>query len=312
MTKHARILRSTAVGVAAAIAVILLSATPALAAKPAGNGNNPPSSHGGGSSTPTGNDISWPQCGGTFPSGQAFGIVGVNGGLANDPNPCLGLYGSGAVTTSELYWATRSSGTTTQPKASLYVNTADPGNAVTDWPSSGTTPDGTCTTVSGNSIGQNSNACAWQYGYNKASQDGSWLTGAAASVNSLLGSSGTSIYASPSAYPWWLDIETGNTWQSGTNGLAMNVADIQGMLAGLASFGSMTYPIGIYSTSSQWGTIVGAEALGSISGLPDWIPGARTLSGATKNCGLPTFTNGTVAVTQWFGSPYDGDYSCSA
>jgi len=296
MTNHTRILRSTAVGAAAA-----------LAAKPAGNGKNP--------STPTGNDISWPQCGGTFPSGQAFGIVGVNGGLANDPNPCLGSTGTNPAT-SELYWAqTTSVGGTSQLKASLYVNTADPGNTVADWPSASTSnpdndPYGMCDgATAGSVVGADSQACAWQYGYNKAVQDGSWLTTAAASVNSLVGSS---VTASPSAYPWWLDIETGNTWQSGTNGLAMNVADIQGMLAGLASFGSMTYPIGIYSTSSQWGTIVGAEALGSISGLPDWIPGASTLSGATKNCGLPTFTNGTVAVTQWFGSPYDGDYSCLA
>jgi hypothetical protein len=36
-----------------------------------------------------GNDVSWPQCGKTLPSGQAFGIVGVIGGLANNTNPCF-------------------------------------------------------------------------------------------------------------------------------------------------------------------------------------------------------------------------------
>lgn len=49
--------------------------------------------HGGGSGfapAVTGNDISYPQCGAAFPSSPAFGIVGVNGGLANDLNPCLG------------------------------------------------------------------------------------------------------------------------------------------------------------------------------------------------------------------------------
>ncbi|HUY54195.1 MAG TPA: hypothetical protein VMV23_03440, partial [Candidatus Nanopelagicaceae bacterium] len=87
--------------------------------------------------------------------------------------------------------------------------------------------------------------------------------------------------------------------------------------AGLAAAGAgtSTSSIGIYSTSSQWGTIVGtqnAATLGSLVGLPDWIPGASSLTGAQTSCSLPTFTSGKVAVTQWFGSPYDGDWSCSA
>jgi hypothetical protein len=78
------------------------------------------------SSTPAGNDVSYPQCGKTLPSGQAFGLVGVNDGLANTTNPCLA---------TEIVWAQTSSGTTSQPKASLYANTANPGNlGVADWP----------------------------------------------------------------------------------------------------------------------------------------------------------------------------------
>ena len=69
--QRTRMLRSTAL----AAALLLLGATPALAAGKPGK-----------TSTATGNDISYPQCGGSFPSGQAFGIVGVNDGLVNDTN----------------------------------------------------------------------------------------------------------------------------------------------------------------------------------------------------------------------------------
>ncbi|HZC74863.1 MAG TPA: hypothetical protein VE220_02720, partial [Gaiellaceae bacterium] len=37
----------------------------------------------GGSSPTTGFDVSYPQCSGSYPSNPLFGIVGVNGGLAN-------------------------------------------------------------------------------------------------------------------------------------------------------------------------------------------------------------------------------------
>src|SRR4051794_41440597 len=36
-----------------------------------------------------GNDISWPQCGGAFPTKAGFGIVVVNGGRPFTQNPCL-------------------------------------------------------------------------------------------------------------------------------------------------------------------------------------------------------------------------------
>lgn len=298
------------ISVSGLVALVLLLglASPAFALKPAHAGG----SGGGGSQTPTGNDISWPQCGGSFPSGQAFGIVGVNDGLANNLNPCLGPDSS--VSQSELYWAaTTSSGTTTQPDASLYVNTADPGDTVGDWPTTGTTPVGTC-------LGDNTTACAWQYGYNKAAQDAAWLSEEATAINAK---GSTTVSTSPGAYPWWLDVETGNTWQSGSNGLAMNVADLQGMVAGLQAAGVDTTsttpnpsPIGVYSTASQWQTITGLTAASAFSGgslynLPVWIPGARGLSGAESNCSQTPFTGATsVTLTQWFGHPFDGDYAC--
>ena len=96
--------RRTAVGlvVQASVVVALMFATaaPAIAAKPSHGGGG---GGGGSGSTTTGYDISYPQCGTSFPSSTAFGIVGVNGGLASDLNPCLGPASS--YTQSELYWA---------------------------------------------------------------------------------------------------------------------------------------------------------------------------------------------------------------
>ncbi len=274
-----------------------------------------------GSASTSGNDISYPQCGKTFPSGQAFGIVGLNGGLANDLNPCFGPSASYPVAKSELYWAvaTSTGAVAAQPKASLYLNTADPGNSyngspITDWPTSGTTPYGSCTTTtistsSGSyTVGQNTPACAWQYGYDKASTDVSWLASAANAIDAA--GPAVTVPSSASAYPWWLDVETVNTWQTGTGGQAMNVADLEGMIAALRAAGATT--TGIYSTSAQWSQITGSavSSTSSLNGLPDWIPGARTSSAATSNCGQTSFTVGTVTLTQWIARSVDYDHFC--
>jgi hypothetical protein len=292
----------------------MAGAVPAFAAKPAGHGGG----GGGGTSTPTGNDVSYPQCGSSLPAKAAFGIVGVTGGLANDLNPCFGPSSSyPSYTQSELYWAVASSvGGTSQPKASLYVNTADPGNVyngtpITDWPTSGTTPYGSCSTITVTlsngtyTVGQNSDACAWQYGYNKATQDAGWLAAAATAIDDQ--SPPVSVATAAGSYPWWLDVETANSWQSDKT---MNVADLQGMIGGLGSAGATT--IGAYSTASQWNSITGGTGSdsGSLYRIPDWVPGARDLSAAQANCAQASFTGGTVTVTQWFGRPDDGDYAC--
>ena len=217
----------------------------------------------------TGYDISYPQCNVSYPSGQAFGIVGVNGGLANDPNRCL---------SSELAWAAASPGLTSpaQPAASLYINTADPGNGVADWPTpangtaSGSTPYGSCD-------GSWSTACAYLYG----EQRGSYSYGLAAAAGSGV---------SPATAPWWLDIETANSWAtsaSSSNWAALNIATIRGFVAGLQSAGA-TGAVGFYSTASQWRAITGLTAATSPSYFPasnpDWIGGAGSLSNAQSNC----------------------------
>jgi hypothetical protein len=282
----------------------------------------PPSAR---SSKTTGNDISYPQCGKAFPSGQAFGLVGVNGGLANDPNPCLGPYRSGGVATSELYWAetTSTGAVASQPKAGLYVNTADPANtyngqAIADWPKDnsggGSDPYGACTTDS-SGLGADSTACAWQYGWNLAQQDAQVFFAPAATAL------GGKVSTNPGDYRWWLDIETVNSWQSGTFGQEMNNADIEGMVAYLslltASGSTIPPQVGIYSTSSQWASVTGGSTViasgtagASISDLPGWVAGARALSAATRNCSGAAFSGGGLQLSQWIANPFDGDVAC--
>jgi hypothetical protein len=233
------------------------------------------------SSTPTGNDVSYPQCGKKLPSGQAFGIVGVNDGLANTTNPCLA---------KEIAWAQASSGATSQPPVSLYVNTANPGNLVADWPKNNTDPSGnTVTDPYGSCTGGDDQACAWQYGWNMADLDAQFRG-----------------VSNPGSYRWWLDVETINSWEPSTQ---HNRADLEGMVAYFKHLGS---DVGIYSTASQWGQIAGTVPSGTpLDSLKDWIPGARTLSQAKANCGSAPLTGGgQVTVTQWTTSPADSDYSC--
>ena len=237
----------------------------------------------GGSAT-SGYDISYPQCGSAYPTGQKFGLVGVNGGLANDANPCL---------SSQLAWAAGSSGQSNQPGTSLYINTANPGPSVADWPaSSGSTPYGTCS-------GGWTQACAYAYGQARAH----YSYGLVSAINQSLASGA----------PWWLDIETGNSWAtSATSGYTgLNIATIQGFVAGLQSSGA-TGSVGVYSTAPQWQTITGLNATSSqayFASQPDWVAGARTLRQAQSNC-LASFTGGHVSLAQYPAGGFDGDYAC--
>ena len=284
----------------AVLAATLLATAAAPVAEAKGGHSQPPKT-----SSPSGNDIGWPQCGGAYPHGQAFGIVGLNDGLANNLNPCLA---------SELAWAAASVGGTAVKLASLYVNTADPGQVIdqiSDWPTDNVDPAGNNEDPQASGAffpdpygacgGTDTAACSWQYGWDRAVADVLWLES----------TTGTGFSTAPSSYPWWLDVETANTWESGSSGaLANNTADLEGMVAALQAFGGVA-SVGVYSTSYQWGVITGGTSSAStLAKLPDWIPGARTQSGAQSNCSLPSFTGGRVLIAQWFGK-FDGDVSCT-
>src|SRR4051794_41854346 len=65
-----------------------------------------------------GYDVSHPQCDESLPTGQAFGVVGVNGGLATTAHPRL---------SSPLQWAWRAPrAVAAPPQAQPYVDTAHP------------------------------------------------------------------------------------------------------------------------------------------------------------------------------------------
>jgi hypothetical protein len=268
MTKF--LFRLYSIGIATAF--IFASGATALAAKPAPAPAPAP--------TPLGNDISWPQCGKTLPKGQAFGVVGVNNGLANTSNPCFA---------SELSWAQKSVGGTGQDKVALYVNTANPGLTGSWWPTSNTYAGTTVDSQYGTCDGSDSAACAYVYGYAKAYDD--------ANVRGV---------ANPSGYLWWLDVETGNSWETNK---AANTADLEGMTAYFQSIGAR---VGIYSTSSQWGQIAGVpSSTSNLRNLLSWIPGARSQSSAQAYCSLAPLTPGsTVTMTQFVSKNLDYDFSC--
>jgi hypothetical protein len=241
-----------------------------------------------GSSSPTiGYDVSYPQCSGSHPSNPLFGIVGVNGGLANNANRCLG---------DELHWARGAPGQKRpkQPPLSLYIDTGDPGgHHVADWPRGGTTPAyGSCNSLL-------TNACSYLYGQQRA----------AASYRLV---AALDPVAAKTA-PWWLDVELTASW-AGT--YQLNIAALHGFVAGLRNAGA-TGPVGIYSTGAQWKDITGLTAQTTATAfagrLPDWVSGtAATLTQARQNCSGGGFTGVAPTLAQYRIGPLDADLRCAA
>jgi hypothetical protein len=238
--------------------------------------------------TSTGFDISYPQCGGGFPSPAGFGIVGVNDGHPLTTNPCLA---------SELGWAAATSNAT----PAFYLNTDSPGPADTSaWPTSQQTPE-VCT-------GGNSPACSYDYGWNAA----------VLSFSNAVSAETTDGSSSPTSQAvganWWLDVETGNHWETEESGYgatkasdAIDQAELQGTIAYLSSVGVVS--IGIYSTSRQWTTITGGGET-TFSKWQAWMPGYASLAAAQAACSTPSFNGGRVAMIQYPSRGLDGDYVC--
>jgi hypothetical protein len=236
----------------------------------------------------TGYDISWPQCNSVFPPSPGFAVVGVNDGAPFSVNKCLD---------QELRWAQGA----TNPVPAFYLNTGNGGPIGNgDWPSTQHSPK-VCR-------GANSVPCAYDYGWNAG----------VASYADVVQAENLDGVASPNvaaiASPWWLDVETGNAWETkaGSYGpSAASAANDAAMLDGEVAYLQSAHvsSIGFYSTSSMWKGITGGSVT-ALSALPVWIPGAGDIVQAQANCTLPSFTGGRVALIQYPSRGYDGDYVC--
>ncbi len=238
--------------------------------------------------TSLGVDVSWPQCGATLPTSIGFAVVGVNDGRTMTTNPCLA---------TEIAWAQ----TTTSASPAFYANTGNPGPLNnTSWPTSQQTPQ-VCP-------GDDSVACSYDWGWNAAQN--SFQNAVVAETQ--LGASSPSTAAA--AVPWWLDVETANSWESLGTGtaptsaqLANDLAVIQGEVASFTALGVSS--VGIYSTSYQWSAIVGSSGT-SLAANNVWLPGYATLTDAQAACTAASFTDGRVAMIQYPSNGLDGDYVC--
>jgi hypothetical protein len=238
----------------------------------------------------SGHDISWPQCGSAYPALGGFGIVGVTNGRAWSANPCLA---------SEYQWA---GGYPRTPD--LYMNTANPAPSSSYyWPTSGAQDpalcqDATSTTDPG---------CAYDYGWHTA-------------ANAL--STATSALGGPPQGIWWLDVETGNTWNGDASS---NAADLQGSIDYLLA--QHVAGVGVYSTASQWDAITGGYSTGNafaydagwrpeftspngLSGVPSWVAGASGPSDAPSYCSS-SFLGTTTWMVQYISGDVDMDYACA-
>jgi hypothetical protein len=261
----------------AALALVVL----ALAATAGGATASPPLAP-----TATGFDISFPQCASPLPASPGFGVVGVNNGSPGTINNCLAR---------ELTWAQGAA----NPVPAFYANTGNGGPTYgVGWPKSQQTPE-VC-------AGANSVPCSYDYGWNAARS----AFANAVNAESLDGSS--SPTAAALASPWWLDVETGNTWETIEYGRtsateAYDTAMLEGMVASFTNIGVTT--LGIYSTPSQWSEITGYSG-NAFASVPVWIPGYATLSAAEAACATTSFTGARVSMIQYPSQGYDGDYVC--
>jgi hypothetical protein len=132
-------------------------------------------------------------------------------------------------------------------------------------------------------------ACqSYNFGYNGAETSFAY---AVASVGTATAASGV----------WWLDVETGKPWSANPGD---NAQVIQGSID---YFHDHSLVVGAYSILSMWNRIAGRDYR---PGIPAWISGGKSLTGAPQLCSSESFTGGPIWLVQVPRQNYDEDYSC--
>ena len=226
----------------------------------------------------SGFDESYPQCSATAtPSG--FAIIGVSHGRPFTSNACASAEWSSASAVGR----------------SLYFNT---GYALA-YAKSDTT---TCKTQAAG-IGFPAS------GHQLSALQTAWAIGCSEADVAFSSEPGTPV-------AWWADVETGNSWSTDAT---LNRATITGIVAEMnkltsaGSAGSLSIPVGIYSTPSMWNQIVGTG--NAIPGIAaDWQAGTShcptsgfTLTGSQGNAPVWLIQSGTKTVN---GVAFDVDSAC--
>lgn len=262
--------------VSAALAAALTCATATATAAPVVPADAPVRT-----TTATGHDVSYPQCGGVLPGPGDIAVVGVNAGTGTTTNPCLA---------QQLAWGDRVTDQGVVSRADVYVNTANPGHLGDWWPTADLTRTGApVTNPAGSCAGAEDAACSYVYGYSVAADD--------------VAARGVS---SPAARTWWLDVETVNSWSWDPQS---NLAAVEGMAAAIQAAGA---DVGVYSTQRQWRLVVGdATPSVALAGAPSWIAGATSRAGALAHCSAGSLTPaGRVRMVQWVQHGLDHDIAC--
>jgi hypothetical protein len=111
--------------------------------------------------------------------------------------------------------------------------------------------------------------------------------------------------AAAAQYPWWLDVESANSWSAQQD---TNAAAVQGALDYLRSVHVAS--LGIYSTLTDWEALIGPAApQAAFGGLLNWRPGATNLQDAPSWCSR-TVSGGRVKYVQFPSGGFDTDFAC--
>lgn len=247
-----------------------------------------------------GYDISWPQCITTSPQAPyGFGILGVTGGRAFTPNPCLAL---------QNRWAERA--VANPGTLSLYMNVSYASDRTASHGFSG--PYGRLCTRDTICFAENFgwNAAKYAVTYAMWQEALAWTWWPEVGGTKRASTPDAAARQSESSAVWWLDVETGNTWSDNS---ILNRSVIRGAAAYLAGSlvngraSGLQATVGIYSAGFMWRQITSGW---SITGVPIWVAGAPASNPSSFCSADHAFGGGTTWLVQYGIGAFDGDYGC--